>query len=287
MKRPLVSVVIPAYNRPETLKIAIDSVLEQTYPNIEIVICDDSTHGGVEDMLAPYLETCPSIRYYRNERNLFVENWHKGFDLAAGEYMNYLMDDDVFHKEKIARMMYFYENFDDIRLVTSYRQTIDASGTPIPPIWATRRLYEETRIMAGTVLADEALARCLNVIGEPTTVLFKKEHLTEKFGVYRGQQYTLLNDLASWLNLLSGGKAVYIPEALSYFRLHPNQNNNKLGRSAFGEWLELMSASREDGFLGTDSLYKAALLSYRGRVAGHPDFALDTKRIDRLLKTLD
>ncbi|MFC7560690.1 glycosyltransferase family 2 protein [Paenibacillus farraposensis] len=111
MECPLVSVVIPAYNRPHTLKIAIDSVLEQTYPNIEIIICDDSTTNEVQEMLKDsYLDSFSQIKYYKNEKNLFLGNWHKCFDLASGEYINYLMDDDIFHKEKIARMIYFLKN---------------------------------------------------------------------------------------------------------------------------------------------------------------------------------
>ncbi|UUZ86358.1 glycosyltransferase [Paenibacillus sp. P26] len=128
MEAPLVSVVIPAYNRPNTLQIAVDSVLEQTYPNIEIIICDDSTNHGVQEMLEPYLRSYPQIQYFKNEKNLFLGNWHKCFDLAKGEYINYLMDDDVFHKDKIKKMIYFYEQFDNITLVTSYRQTINEAG---------------------------------------------------------------------------------------------------------------------------------------------------------------
>ena len=103
-------------------------------------------------------------------------------------------------------------------------------------------------------MGNIALTRCLNVIGEPTTVLFRKKDLTEPFGIYKGKQYSLINDLASWLSLLSKGKAVYIPEALSYFRLHPNQNNNKMGLKAFSQWLDIIIASREDGFLETNEL---------------------------------
>jgi glycosyltransferase involved in cell wall biosynthesis len=261
--------------------------LEQTYSNIEIIICDDSTNDGVQDMLDPYLHSFPQIKYYKNEQNLFLENWHKCFDLASGEYINYLMDDDVFHKEKIAKMIYFFNEFEDITLVTSYRQTINELGEFLPPIHATARLYEETRILDGKMLANVALTRCLNVIGEPTTVLFRKKELTERFGVFKGKQYSLVNDLAAWLSLLSKGKAVYIPEALSYFRLHPNQNNNKLGLKAFSEWLDIMIASREDGFLDTNELFKTALHSYRERVKGHQQFVEDIKRIEMLLKTLD
>ncbi|NBD27308.1 glycosyltransferase family 2 protein [Paenibacillus glycinis] len=286
MEYPLVSVVIPAYNRPRTLRIALDSVLEQTYPNVEIVVCDDSTDNGVQDLMAAYAGGRFRIRYYRNEKNLFLENWHKCFDLASGEYINYLMDDDAFHREKLEKMVYFYRAFDDIKLVTSYRQTIDETGTTIPPLQATVRLYGETRIMDGKLMANAALERCLNVIGEPTTVLFKKADLPERFGVYQGKQYSLLNDLAAWLNLLSRGRAVYVPEALSYFRLHPNQNNQKLGYTAFSEWLELMIASRSQGFLADDEQYKTALRAYRSRILGHAAFAADIARIETILHDL-
>ena len=139
MGHPLVSILIPAYNRPHTLKIAIESVLNQTYPNIEIIICDDSTDDRVKEMLVPYLESYSFIKYYKNEKNLLVKNWHKCFNLASGEYINYLMDDDVFHEEKIEKMIYFFNEFDNITLVTSYRQTINESGEFLPPIWATTR----------------------------------------------------------------------------------------------------------------------------------------------------
>jgi glycosyltransferase involved in cell wall biosynthesis len=284
---PLVSVVIPAYNRPDTLKIAIDSVLEQTYSNIEIIICDDSTDDRVHEMLGPYLGSYPKIKYYKNERNLFLENWHKCYDLASGEYINYLMDDDVFHKEKIAKMIYFFNEFENITLVTSQRQTINESGDFLPPLHATSKLYEETRIVDGKILGNLALTRCLNVIGEPTTVLFRKKDLTEPFGVYKGKQYSLINDLAAWLSLLTKGNAVYIPEPLSYFRLHPNQNNNKLGLIAFSQWLDIMIDSRKDGFLESNELYKTALHSYLNRVKGYHQFIEDTKRIETILDTLD
>lgn len=284
MSLPLVSIVIPAYNRPETLRIAIDSVLNQTYPNIEIIICDDSSDNRVQEMIVPYLDSFSIIKYYKNERNLFLENWHKCFDLAAGEYINYLMDDDVFHKDKIMKMLYFFNEFENISLVTSYRQLIDEFGQNLPPIHATARLYPETRILDGKTLGNIALSSCLNVIGEPTTVLFRKKDLREKFGVYQGKQYSIINDLAAWLLLLSKGKAVYIPEALSYFRRHPNQNNNTMG--TFSEWLDIMIASRTDGFLQSNELYRTALITYRERVQNYHEFADDIKRIDEILVTI-
>ncbi|SDZ18062.1 glycosyltransferase family 2 protein [Thermoactinomyces sp. DSM 45892] len=283
---PLVSVLIPAYNRPDTLQVAIDSILDQTYPNIEIIICDDSSDNRVEEMMDSYLHRFPQIRYFKNEENLFIGNWHKCFDLASGEYINYLMDDDVFHKEKIASMMFYYLRFANISLVTSYRQTINAQGEHIPPIYATRRLYHEDRVMDGKILGNYALSHCLNVIGEPTTVLFRKSDLVDRYGFYQGKQYVLLNDMAAWLSLLSKGRAVYITDALSYFRIHPNQNNETLGANLFSEWLDLVIAARKDGFLDSDHLYQMALRSYRDRIQRYPAFTKDIERIDGILLSL-
>lgn len=55
---------------------------------------------------------------------------------------------------------------------------MNESGAILPPLYATEKLYEETRIMDGRMLANVALTRCLNVIGEPTTVFFKKQILS-------------------------------------------------------------------------------------------------------------
>jgi hypothetical protein len=86
---------------------------------------------------------------------------------------------------------------------------------------------------------------------------------------------------------LSKGRAVYISEPLSYFRLHSNQNNNKMGLNAFSEWLDLIIASRQDGFLNTNELFRTALYSYRERVKRYEQFTKDVNQINGLLKMLD
>ncbi|KZL93686.1 glycosyltransferase [Clostridium magnum] len=63
---PLVSVLIPSYNRPHFLKIALESVLHQSYRNIETIICDDSTNYEVRNMLQPYLERYVQISYFNS-----------------------------------------------------------------------------------------------------------------------------------------------------------------------------------------------------------------------------
>lgn len=265
---PLVSILIPAYNRPYFLELALNSVLNQTYKHIEIIICDDSTNNEVQTMITPFLKNYPQIKYCKNDKSLFLDNWHKCYELASGEFINYLMDDDVFHEQKIEKMMAYYLEYEDITLVTSFRQLIDLQGNFLPPIKPTRCLFNETKILDGKFLGNYVLRYGLNVVGEGTTVLFRKRDLTEKFGNYKGKQYCGINDVVTWMSLFAKGKAVYIPEALSYFRLHPNQNSSSKSIVSTGlyEWLDLIFDSREDGFLENRDLLKAALHHQRHNI---------------------
>ncbi|MGR5970150.1 glycosyltransferase family 2 protein [Bacillus paranthracis] len=101
MPLPLVSVLIPTYNRPNYFKIALDSVLAQEYPNIEIIITDDSTNDETYSIVAPLIKSFSNIHYFKNSERLGgVKNFQQAFLRSKGEYINFLMDDDFFHPKK-------------------------------------------------------------------------------------------------------------------------------------------------------------------------------------------
>ena len=62
---PLVSILIPTYNRPDYFKIAFESALNQTYSNIEIIVCDNSTNEKTNEYIKPFLSN-KRVKYYRN-----------------------------------------------------------------------------------------------------------------------------------------------------------------------------------------------------------------------------
>lgn len=67
---PLVSILIPTYNRPYYFQMALQSAINQTYKNFEIVIADDSTNDETMTLIQSYLNQYPFIRYYKNEHNI-------------------------------------------------------------------------------------------------------------------------------------------------------------------------------------------------------------------------
>lgn len=107
---PLVSIIIPTYKRPENLKRAINSVLNQTYTPIEIIVVDDNGNGTkwqiyTETLLKDYIQQ-NKIKYITHEinRNGSAAR-NTGFHASQGEYINFLDDDDVFEPTKIQKQI--------------------------------------------------------------------------------------------------------------------------------------------------------------------------------------
>lgn len=117
---PLVSILIPVYNRKELVKQAIDSALAQIYQNIEIIVVDNcSTDGTYEE-----LQTCygnhSNIKLYQNDRNIGpVNNWQACLDKAKGKYVKILWSDDIVGPKFIGCAVNIMENDTTIGMVYS------------------------------------------------------------------------------------------------------------------------------------------------------------------------
>ena len=98
----LVSVVMTTYNGQEFLGRQLQSILDQTWSNIEIIICDDASSDGTQDIILSFAEKDNRIKYYFNKTNAGVNNnFESGFSKAAGDLIAIADQDDVWKKEKI------------------------------------------------------------------------------------------------------------------------------------------------------------------------------------------
>lgn len=93
--KPLVSIIIPTYNRANYLVESIESVLKQTYENIEIIVSDNASTDNTFEVMQKYKDN-KKIKYFRNKKNIgMVSNWKKAlYEYANGEYAMILSDDD-------------------------------------------------------------------------------------------------------------------------------------------------------------------------------------------------
>lgn len=94
MVKDLISVILPAYNAEKYIKESIDSILRQTYKNFELIIINDGSTDGTEEIVLSYKDS--RIRYVKNEKNLkLIKTLNKGVNLATGEYIARMDADDI------------------------------------------------------------------------------------------------------------------------------------------------------------------------------------------------
>ena len=223
---PLVTVIIPSFNRPKFFQEALESVLNQTYRNFEIVISDDSTNDDTENLMQPYLEKYSCIKYFRNKGFTSHDNWNflRSYNNPDAEFVNWLMDDDLFLPRKFERMIEVYRNNPEVALVTSSKNGIDKDGNILGD---SSNLFPQDIVIEGNKAA-RLLFDWGNYIGEPTTVLIKKEFLRDNDLCFNDDEtgFFSLVDVSTWLQLLSKGNFYRLKEILSAQRVHSGQGTN-------------------------------------------------------------
>jgi len=167
---PKVSICIPAYNQVKYLKKCIDSVLDQTYTDFEIVITDDSPGDIVKNFLAEY-DLPEKIRYYKNPVSLgSPENWNEAIRRSSGEYIKILHHDDwLVDNSSLARYVQLLDNHPDADFGFS----------------ATKIFYpdkaEETYLISDSdvksIKENPLVLFSNNLIGAPSTTIHRKSSI--------------------------------------------------------------------------------------------------------------
>ena len=229
---PLVSIVIPTFERPHYFRLALESVLAQTYRNLDIFITDNSHNTETAEMMHRDFSDDPRIHYEHHPSYGLYENWAcaRAYDNKDAAYVNWLMDDDLFMPDKIAVMMDCFFANPDLSLVTSYRECIDADGNKLPDTPATSPIAQEITKFSGETIGANILVYLANFVGEPTTALLKKKFMLDghDLGFSGKEGKYLISDFPTWLRLLSQGNMVYFPQPLSKFRVHDGNEQRSL-----------------------------------------------------------
>ncbi len=230
---PLVSILIPTHERPKYFSIALASVINQTYPNIEIIVSDNSNDDDTKLIVSDFQKTYKNIKYFHNPGICMDDNWQVCWDnkSPSSKYSNFLMDDDFFAPNKIEIMVKLLENNPHLALATSYRKLLDADGNLMPDQPFNAPIFDATTIVKGEIAGTHILTMHNNWIGEPTTVLFRNSFTDGFFRGWTGEEKYLILDYPLWLRLLEKGDVIYIPEPLSFFRIHGSNDTNDFNTS--------------------------------------------------------
>jgi len=212
-----VSVCIPGFNHARFLPQAIDSVLEQTFQDYELIIVDDASTDDSYGVIREYATRDERIICSRNETNVgMVQNWNTCLEMAHGTYVKFLFGDDCFISDSILELMVSsFEEDPSASLVTSARNYVDENSNLVKVLspFGSDGAYDGKQVIRQCLLLQK------NLIGEPTAAMFRREQAERGFDA----KYRQLVDLEMWFHLLEQGGLVYIDRPLSSFRVHPGQ----------------------------------------------------------------
>lgn len=217
---PLVSVCIPAYNNAEYILDTIDSILNQTYRNIELIVVDDCSSDNTAEVVESVRDE--RVKLYRNEKNLgMVGNWNHCLELASGEYIKLICADDMIDADAIEREAKAMQENPTANLVESDTRLVDMSGKKTGAF----KRYHKSGLVKGTKVAKTALL-VQNYFGAPVNNLIRKSALKQVGGF--DTSFTYILDFDLWVSLACTGDVYIIHEFLNSFRIRQDSNTGML-----------------------------------------------------------
>lgn len=224
-KPPKVSVCIPTYNYARFLPEAIESILNQSFTDFELLIIDDCSKDDTVAVVQKYVARDARVRFSVNSPNVgMVNNWNLCVQQARGEFIKFVFGDDLLTTpDALQKMLAPMLADPSVSLVACARNLIDSDSKVI----RTRSSFGRTTIVSGNVVIRRCMLEQKNLIGEPTVVLFRKAHAARGFN----KNYRQIVDLEMWYHLMEQGRLAYLNEPLCAFRCHPDQQTEHNSRS--------------------------------------------------------
>ncbi|MHB8909185.1 MAG: glycosyltransferase family 2 protein [Syntrophales bacterium] len=264
-----ISVIIPAYNHEQYITEAINSVLNQSYPDFEIIIINDGSTDSTEQKILSIHD--PRIQYISQENSGAHSAINRGISLSQGEYISILNSDDVYLPTRLETCLNFLESNTNYSVVMSTVEGIDRDGTPVkkrvtPEIKAWLDWYTAALpLFKEDTFYPNAFAKNIMIT---TSNLFLRRQCFQECGGFKGLRYA--HDWDMLLRLSQKYKIHLIEEDLLQYRMHPEntvherdvgskvqlevnwliiENLKKLkGNVSFPEILELLYNNRDLSF---------------------------------------
>lgn len=219
MNLPLVTVGVALYNHQDYIEQCLASIVEQDYPNIELIVIDDGSKDNSYKVAREYLESQKHLSNYQiktRPNKGMCNTLNEIARQASGQYISFIGSDDYWMTNKISEQVNFLEEHPECVLVHSNSIKVDADNNELKPLDYSKK------INSGNVY--EALIKRTGGINTPShlfrTVIF------EQIGYYDPQ--FRFEDTDFWLRLAKNHKVGYINKAHTYYRWHgDNLSDNK------------------------------------------------------------
>lgn len=224
---PLISVIIPLYNSERYIKETLESVINQTYRNIEVIIIDDNSNDSGLDIVKNYCKNDNRIRYYSNEKNSGVSfSRNRGVNLSWGEWIAFIDSDDKWEKNKIEEQVKLASEKKGEFIFTG-SSFIDESDKKYPGIYSVPESIGYNELLKSNYIS------C-------SSVLIKKKYLLK----YPFGRDDIHEDYSCWLKVLREESVVAlgVQKPLLIYRISKKSksgNKIKSAKMVYGSYRDI------------------------------------------------
>jgi glycosyltransferase involved in cell wall biosynthesis len=230
---PKVSIVIPVYNGMPYVQAALESALNQSYQNTEVIVTDNSSTDGTAEWLKSLSN--PKLKIgFRNSTQPSAANWTEAVKSGSGEFLKLLCADDLLDLDIVEDQVRLLEKYPTAAIAASKRRIIDSNGI-------VRKKQHGLNGFRELESGESALKKCLiagtNLLGEPGSVMFRSEFVKDVMPW--PSEWPYLTDLAIYADVMRFGKVACSFKVQSSFRVSAQSwSASLLGQQSaqFSQW---------------------------------------------------
>ncbi|NJL73759.1 MAG: glycosyltransferase family 2 protein [Saprospiraceae bacterium] len=209
---PLVSVIMPVFNAENFLTIAINSILEQTYSNLELILINDCSTDGSLALMQRYLHD-GRVKLFQNPINEgVIASLNKGLAQAQGKYIARMDGDDIAAPKRIAKQVDYLERHPNCFLLGT--NMIEFNNQRILRYWTTPKNH-----------AHLAIKKLFNAPFAHPTVMMRRQ-VFEQIAGYDAN-YPVVEDYQLWVAIMEAGETANLQEPLLFYRKHADNVSTK------------------------------------------------------------
>jgi glycosyltransferase involved in cell wall biosynthesis len=270
-----ISVIIPAYNQGHYLGEAIQSVLDQTYPDFEVIVVDDGSTDKTAQVACSFSD--PRVRYIHQENRGLPAARNTGILRSSGEYLTFLDSDDLFVADKLETLLNAMQRDPELGFVAGQAVLIDENALPLGKVFDTPLPENPAHLLLWNPL-------------HVCSVLLRRDW-QQKVGLF-DESLQAYEDWDMWLRLARAGcRMGWVPHPVSLYRFHTRQmtrDKERMTAATFAvlkkvysdpdlpqEWLDLKDKAYSNAYL------RAAIQAFRtGETQEGADALAEAVRLD-------
>lgn len=226
---PLISIIVPNYNHMDYLRERLDSIYQQTYTNMEVILLDDCSTDNSVKILKEYKEKYPGITtLYINQvngKNVFKQ-WEKGIALAKGELIWIAESDDYCSNNFLEELVPVFQN--EAIMLAFAKSIFVRNGkelfTTAEHVSVEGLNWNTSFVMTAHSIVKKAFS-IKNIIPNVSSVVFRKTGKVPNEIKKFWEEVRLCGDWFFYLNVIKGGIVYYTNNAVNYYRIHDNSTS--------------------------------------------------------------